>query len=101
MTNIRVNADPGLPSAVVTWEKVTSTDNSGSVTLTSNFQSGDNFPIGNTDVVYTAIDQSGIISTVRFVVIVEGNFIWEDRLSIRKCSFVDIVVLQNCQDRWK
>ena len=78
LTNIRVNTDPGLPSAVVTWDKVTSTDNSGSVTLTSNFQSGDNFPIGTTDVVYTAIDQSDCISTASFVVIVEGNFICED-----------------------
>ena len=73
LSNISVNTDPGLPAAVVRWNGVTSTDNSGLVTLTSNFQSGDTFPIGNTTVVYTAIDQSGNVATSSFTVTVEGN----------------------------
>ena len=70
---MRVNTDPGLASAVVSWDTVSATDNSGSVTLTSNFQSGNAFPIGNTDVVYVATDQSGNIATISFTVTVEGN----------------------------
>ena len=67
------NTDPGLPSALIRWDPVTAVDNSGSVTLASNFQSGDTFPIGNTSVVYTAIDQSGNIAISSFTVTVEGN----------------------------
>ena len=73
LNNIRVNTDPGLPSAIVTWDPVSVTDNSGSTTLTSNFQSGNAFPIGITNVVYTATDPSGNIITTSFTVTVEGN----------------------------
>ena len=76
MTDI---TDPGQPSAVVTWdepEKVT--DNSGSVTLTSNYQSGDAFPIGRTDVIYIATDESDNIATVRFKLIVKGVILPRD-----------------------
>ena len=75
INNISVNTDPSLPSAVVKWDEVVSTDNSGSITLTSNFQSGDAFPIGSTDVVYTATDQSGNSAAISFTVTVEGNYI--------------------------
>ena len=75
LNNIRVNADPGLPSAIVTWDTVSVTDNSGSVTLISNFQSGNAFPIGITNVMYTATDLSGNIATISFTVTVEGNVI--------------------------
>ena len=75
-SDIRVSTDTGMPSAVVTWTTtVTATDNSGFVTLTSNYQSGDAFPIGRTNVVYTATDRSGNIATVSFSVVVEGKFI--------------------------
>ena len=73
LTSRIVETDPSLPSAIVTWDTVVATDNSGSVTLTSNFQSGDTFPIGNTNVLYTAIDQSGNVAMSSFIVTVEGN----------------------------
>ena len=75
LKDMRVNTDPSLPFAVVTWKTVTTTDNSGFVSITTNFQSGDSFPIGSTDVLYTATDQSGNIATMCFTVTVEGNFI--------------------------
>ena len=72
--DIRVSTDTGMPSAVVTWtSRITATDNSGFVTLTSNHHSGDVFLIGRTDVVYTATDRSGNIATISFNVIVEGK----------------------------
>ena len=55
---------------------MTATDNSGSVTLTSNYHAGDVFPIGDTNVVYTATDQSSNIATISFTVTVEGNVIF-------------------------
>ena len=48
-------------------------DNSGFVTLTSNYQPGDVFPIGKTEVVYSAIDPSGNSATASFVVTVAGR----------------------------
>ena len=73
MNNLTVNTEFGQPSAVVTWDEPdTVTDNSGSVTLTSNYQSGDTFPIGSTDVEYIATDQSGNSAAVEFVVTVKG-----------------------------
>ena len=77
--NLTDITDPGQPSAVVTWdEPETVTDNSGSVTLTSNYQSEDAFPIGRTDVIYTATDESDNIATVRFTVIVKGIILPRD-----------------------
>ena len=73
LTNINVNTDPDLPSAVVTWDPVTATDNSGSVTLTSNHQSGDTFLIGDADVVYNATDPSGNVVSGWFIVSVTGE----------------------------
>ena len=52
------------------------TDNSGSVTLTSNYQSGGTFPIGDTNVVYTATDPSGNFETASFKLTVQGIFMY-------------------------
>ena len=71
-TNITVNTDPGLPTSVVTWDSVTATDNSGLVTLASNYQSGIAFSIGDTNVIYTAIDPSGNLNRTMFTVTVKG-----------------------------
>ena len=74
LKNLTINADPGERFAVVTWnEPDTVTDNSGSFTLTSNYQSRDTFPIGSTDVEYIATDRSGNFAAVEFVVIVKGT----------------------------
>ena len=75
--NLTVNTDPKQPSATVTWDEPDRVaDNSGSVTLTSNYQSGDIFPIGSANVGYTAIDQSGNSVTVEFVVTVTGTTLY-------------------------
>ena len=76
--NLTDITDPGQPSVIVTWDEPERvTDNSGSVTLTSNYQSGDAFPIGRTDVIYTATDESDNIATVQFTVIVKGIILLE------------------------
>ena len=79
---MNVSTDPDLPSAVVTWDPVIATDNSGSVTLTSSHRSGDTFYIGDTDVVYNATDPSGNIVSRWFTVSVKGkNFVSLPRLN--------------------
>ena len=67
------STDPGLPTASVTWNAPIASDNSEDVTLTSNFKSGDSFPIGETEVTYEAVDPSGNHVTVEFVITVKGR----------------------------
>ncbi|XP_033116115.1 sushi, von Willebrand factor type A, EGF and pentraxin domain-containing protein 1-like [Anneissia japonica] len=55
--NIELGNDPGLSSASVMWIPPSASDNSGlDPILTSNFNPGDSFEIGNTDVKYVATD---------------------------------------------
>ncbi|XP_072037056.1 uncharacterized protein [Amphiura filiformis] len=73
-SNISVNTDPGLPSAVVTWnDTIIATDNSGNVTISSNYKPGETFPIGNTNVVYSAIDPSGNSENITFTITVRDR----------------------------
>ena len=72
-TDIMRNTNPGLPIARVTWNAPNASDDSGDVTLSSNFKSGDAFPIGETKVTYEAVDPSGNRVTVDFTVIVKGR----------------------------
>jgi hypothetical protein len=65
--------EPDNCSAVVIWTAPTATDNSGSVTLTSNFESGSEFPEGTTAVVYTATDAAGNQVTCSFSVTVNDT----------------------------
>ena len=71
-SDISVYTDPGLPSAVVNWTEPTASDNSGSVTLTYDWPSGSAFPIGSTNVTYTATDAAGNQITSTFTVTVTG-----------------------------
>ena len=71
--DISTNTNAGLAYAVVTWTEPTVTDNSGVLTLTSGYQSGDQFPIGDTLVTYTASDLAGNIATLSFHVNVTGG----------------------------
>jgi hypothetical protein len=58
-------------SAIATWATPTATDACpGTVTLTSNFNSGSSFPIGSTTVVYTARDAANNSATCGFTVTV-------------------------------
>ena len=70
--NVTQRTDKGLSTAVVTWTEPTATDNSGSVTLTSSHDSGSMFDIGDTIVIYTAIDAASNIVTDNFTVTIEG-----------------------------
>ena len=72
--DINQRTDPGLPTAAVFWKTPSARDNSGSVVLTSNHNSGDRFPIGDTTVTYTATDQYGNVKTESFTVAVRGEF---------------------------
>ncbi len=59
----------------VTWEAPVVTDNCSNVTVTSNYQSGDIFYGGNTEVIYTFTDACGNQSSCSFHVIVAcGSF---------------------------
>jgi large repetitive protein len=59
-------------SAVVSWEAPIVSDNCAA-TVTSNYQSGGVFPVGITEVIYTAQDASGNAATCTFKVIVKDT----------------------------
>ncbi|MCF8464951.1 MAG: choice-of-anchor L domain-containing protein [Flavobacteriales bacterium] len=56
----------------VTWIEPTESDNC-TVTMTGNFSSGDNFPVGTTTVIYNAEDQSGNTASCSFTVTIEPS----------------------------
>ncbi|NHF59068.1 HYR domain-containing protein [Flavobacteriaceae bacterium TP-CH-4] len=65
------NTDPGTCGAMVSWTPPTATDNSGIATLTTNnYNSGDEFLPGTTEVIYTATDPNGNTATCSFNVTV-------------------------------
>ncbi|MEO9893797.1 HYR domain-containing protein [Aurantibacter sp.] len=70
--NIIVANDVGECGAVVEFE-VSATDNSGAVTVTSDYDSESVFPIGETIVTATATDEAGNEATCSFTVTVEDN----------------------------
>jgi VCBS repeat-containing protein len=70
--NITTGTDANSCTATVTWTAPTSTDNCA-VTMVSNHQSGDVFPIGTTTVTYTATDIHGHVTTGSFAVTVADN----------------------------
>ncbi|XP_072014221.1 hyalin-like [Amphiura filiformis] len=58
---------PGTESLAITWREPQATDDSGlPVTTTQTHMSGDRFPIGTTNVVYTFTDQDGNSATCEF-----------------------------------
>ncbi|MFM1874330.1 MAG: hypothetical protein RL266_67 [Bacteroidota bacterium] len=67
--DINVVPDSSDCSPSVTWAEPSATDNC-TANITSNFSSGDNFPIGTTTVVYNAQDQSGNTASCSFDVTV-------------------------------
>ena len=71
--DINVNVDPEQNYATVTWDEPTVNDISNLVSLTSNYQSGDIFPIGITTIIYTAEDNDGNITTASFQITVIDN----------------------------
>ncbi|GAP69295.1 por secretion system C-terminal sorting domain [Bacteroidales bacterium 6E] len=72
-TDVAVNNDAGLCSAVVTWDAPTATDNCGVASLTSDYASGHAFAVGTTTVTYTATDVNGNTTTASFDVVVTDS----------------------------
>ncbi len=68
-----VNNTPGLCSAPVYWVGPSISDNCVGVLFTSNYTSGNTFPVGTTTVIYTATDASSNVTTASFVVTVLDN----------------------------
>lgn len=70
---IYASFDSLLCGAYVTWGGINATDNCNEVTVTSNYNSGDLFIPGFTEVEYIAVDGSGLADTCSFVVRVYGE----------------------------
>lgn len=70
--DIVVSTDAGC-EAVASWSVPTASDNCSIGSVTSNFIPGSSFPIGTTEVVYTASDLAGNTSKCSFSVVVNSN----------------------------
>ena len=68
-----INLTTSSTCATATWTAPTATDNCGTATVTSNYNSGFCFPIGSTTVTYTAKDAKGNASTCSFTVTVTAT----------------------------
>ena len=68
------NTDFRQPTAVVTWtDMITVCGFLGSYTITLSHNSSDAFPIGQTIVTYTAVDEGSNMVTQSFTITVEGK----------------------------
>ena len=73
-SDISQDTDSSSSTATVTWTPPTASDNANEgVTLTSDHDPGDTFPIGTTPVTYTATDPYGNMATDSFNAIVSGK----------------------------
>ena len=72
--DITIIVEPGETQAMVTWTTPVATDASGEVTLTSDYNPGDMFPVGTTTVTYMAVDFTGNTATQTFIVSVVGEY---------------------------
>ncbi|MFA9372429.1 MAG: ice-binding family protein [Labilibaculum antarcticum] len=70
--DITIPAESGKCSAQATWDRPSAIDNCGTVTLSSDHNSGDDFPVGTTKVTYTATDGTNEVKS-SFNVIVTDN----------------------------
>ncbi len=71
-----VTNDLNLGTAVVTWPDITVVENSGEAPVaSSDHPSGFSFPIGSTEVVYTATDAAGNEGRCTFIVNVQGKLL--------------------------
>ena len=89
------NTDSGIATATVSWTPPTATDNSGTQTLTPDYNPGDSFPIGTTIVTYTSTDAAGNTDTCTFDIVVSGDFCFCCLLSPSKKFSVQKLIYQN------
>ena len=61
-----------MATATVNWDEPSVTDKYAPQTLTSSHSPGASFPIGDTEVTYSAIDSSGNTVSSMFTVTVQG-----------------------------
>ena len=71
--SITLNASPGACVAALTWVPPTLSNNCDLLTLTSNFEPGDLFPVGTTTVIYTATDLAGNTFECDFNIIINSS----------------------------
>ena len=101
-TNITVTNDSLTCGAVVTWTAATASDNCMMSSFASDFNSGDQFPIGTTTVTYTAIDAAMNTVTASFTITVNDTElpIITCPANIAQCdsvvSFLDATATDNC-----
>lgn len=73
-SDINISVPQGTMQATATWTPPTANDNCNIASLSSNFNSGDDFPVGMTTVEYVALDDANNSDTCRFNVnVVENN----------------------------
>ncbi len=89
-TDIVVASVPGSCNAVVNWMEPSASDNCTIPTVVSSHVNGSIFPIGITNVIYTATDTSGNISICNFSVTVVDH----DKPTISGCP-ADISVMND------
>lgn len=71
---LNFEADLGTSTTIVTWPTVTATDDTDtSVTITSNYNPGQEFSLGTYSVEYQARDDAGNIGYCGFTVVVAGK----------------------------
>jgi len=71
--DIAANNDHGECGAIIDWDEPSADDNCDIDTFTSDAHSGDFFPVGSTDVTYTAVDIHGNESSMTFTVTITDN----------------------------
>ena len=71
--SVSANNTPGLCSGIAIWTAPTASDNCPGVTLVTNHNPGETFPVGNTTVTYMATDASGNTSTCSFIVTINDT----------------------------
>ncbi len=67
-SNRSANLPPGSCTATVNWPAPSVRDDCTVQSFESNYQPGDKFPVGNTEVIYTAKDKNGNTSSCSFTV---------------------------------
>jgi len=71
--DISANTDHGECGAIVTWDEPSADDNCDVDTFTPDASSGDFFPVGTTDVTYTAVDIHSNETSMTFTVTITDN----------------------------